>query len=175
MCLTDDEELGRKLKVYRDHGMSKSRRYYHDVIGYNYRMTNLQAAIGTAQVEHIDDILEWRGHLEGLYEEKFKDDCRITMQRRDLPNRKKIAWLVSILVDENMRDRVMEELKVNDIDARPFFVPLNQMDIYKSYAGECPVSEAISKTGINLPTTCERGKERVDKIYAVINSVLTNG
>lgn len=172
MCLTDDEELNRKLRVYRDHGMSKDKRYYHEVIGYNYRMTNLQAAIGTAQVEHIDDILRWRAHLEEMYADAFRQDERIVFQRYDLPGRKKIAWLVSILVNEDVRDKLLDELKENDIDARPFFVPLSKMDIYKAYARECPVSEMISKRGINLPTTYETTAESVSRIYAVIRKVL---
>lgn len=61
MCITNDEQLNEKMRILRDHGMSKSRRYYHEILGFNYRMTNLQAAIGVAQVERIEDILEWRG------------------------------------------------------------------------------------------------------------------
>lgn len=70
------------------------------------------------------------------------------MQRNDLKDRKKIAWLVSALVDGNKRDEVLRKLKENSIDARPFFTPLSEMEIYKTYAGDCAVSEADFANGI---------------------------
>lgn len=172
MCVTNSKELNDKMRILRDHGMSKERKYYHEVIGFNYRMTNLQAAIGTAQVERIDSILEWRTELEGQYRNVLSEISGIRLQRNDLPYRKKIAWLVSILVDEEKRDKLLEVLKNSGVDVRAFFVPLSEMDIYKKYANDCHVSKKISKMGLNLPTTYEVKKEEVDKIAALIDSVL---
>ena len=172
MCVTDSRELNEKMRVLRDHGMSKQRRYYHEVVGFNYRMTNLQAAIGAAQIEHIDDILGWREELEEQYRTEFRKSDEIIFQRKDLEGRKKIAWLVSILVDDNKRDAVMEKLKDNGIDVRAFFIPLSEMDIYKKYARNCAVSKKISKMGLNLPTTYEMDIEKIHKIAYLIKSVL---
>lgn len=172
MCITNDEDLNQKMRLLRDHGMSKERRYYHEVIGFNYRMTNLQAAIGTAQVERIDSILSWREDLETEYRNTLTKIDGVTLQRIDLPNRKKIAWLVSILVDEKKRDAVLWELKENGIDSRPFFVPLSEMDIYKKYARECSNSKRISGMGLNLPTTYGVGSEEIKKIAGIIDSKL---
>ena len=172
MCLTNDKKLDEKMRILRDHGMSKQRRYYHEVIGYNYRMTNLQAAIGTAQIEHIEDILRWRKELEEQYRMEFKKSDGIIVQRKDLEGRKKIAWLVSILVDGNKRDTVIEKLKDNGIDVRAFFIPLSEMDIYKKYTRHCVVSKKISKMGLNLPTTYEMDIEKIHKISCLIKSVL---
>ena len=172
MCITDSSELNEKMRILRDHGMSKQRRYYHEVVGFNYRMTNMQAAIGTAQIERIDDILKWRERLEEQYREVFKNIDGVITQRKDLEGRKKIAWLVSILVDSSKRDAVMAKLKDNGIDVRAFFIPLSEMNIYKKYARNCVVSEKISRMGLNLPTTCEMDAEKIGKISDLIMSVI---
>lgn len=171
MCLTNDENLFHKMRLYRDHGMSKNKRYYHEIIGFNYRMTNMQAAIGKAQVEHIEDILSWRHGLEDIYRSIFSYSDRIVFQRNDLKNRKKITWLISILVGSKKQDVIVRKLKENNIDVRTFFYPLSDMSIYKKYTfGEMPVSHKISKRGINLPTTYNIDRTAVEKIYRVIIS-----
>ena len=172
MCLTNNKELRDKMRLYRDHGMSKDIKYHHEVIGYNYRMTNIQAAIGTAQVERIDDILEWREKLEDTYRKVFSQDSRMVFQRRDLKKRKRVTWLMNVLVSENVKDRVVKELRSHDVDVRPFFEPLSQMEIYKKYAKNCPISEKLSKKGITLPTTNEMNEEKVSRIYEIIKSAL---
>ena len=172
MCVTDDETLRKKLLLYRDHGMDPEKRYWHKVIGYNYRMTNLQAAIGLAQVEHIEEILDWRKKLEDRYAESFREIPGVRMQARDLKGRKKIAWLVSITVDPQDRDGIMDALKKNSVESRPFFYTLSEMEIYRRYAADCPVSARISRSGLNLPTTYDMNNEKIDKIVAIIRSVV---
>lgn len=172
MCITDSEELNEKMRILRDHGMSRKKKYHHEVVGFNYRMTNLQAAIGVAQLERIDDILDWRMQLEEQYRKRFSMINGVTMQKNDLPDRDKITWLVSILVEERKRDQVLEMLKENGIDTRNFFIPLSEMELYKKYAGECRQSKKISRMGLNLPTTHEiRGKD-IETIANLIESVL---
>ncbi len=152
MCTTNDPELDNKMRVLRDHGMSRTKRYWHDVIGYNYRMTNLQAAIGLAQLERIEGIHKNRRK----YEDSYKDvlDAENFTFQNDLKDRRRITWLVSILVDENTdKDKYINKLKENGIDARPFFYPLSDMDIYRPYCNvDTPITKKLSKKGINLPT-----------------------
>lgn len=152
MCVTNSLELDEKMRVLRDHGMSKTKRYWHDMIGYNYRMTNLQAAIGLAQLERIEEIHKNRK----MYEENYKkilDSKSFTFQQ-DIDNRTRITWLVSVLLDESIdREEYIKELKTKGIDARPFFYPLSDMEIYKQYCkNETPITHKLSKIGLNLPT-----------------------
>ena len=168
MCVTDDKELEDRMRILRDHGMSKERRYYHEVIGFNYRMTNMQAAIGVGQLERIDEILQWRSDLEERYREEINHTPGIIVQENNLPNRKKITWLVSILVSEEKRDDIIQLMKQRGIDVRAFFIPLSEMDIYKEYAKECFVSKKISKRGINLPTTSDISSDKIQYIISVI-------
>lgn len=172
MCITDSEELYEKMHILRDHGMSRKKKYYHEVVGFNYRMTNLQAAIGVAQLERIDDILNWRMQLEIQYRKRFSLIDGVVMQKTNLSDRAKITWLVSMLVDEKKRDQVLEVLKENRIDARSFFIPLSEMELYKKYAEECKCSKKISRMGLNLPTTYEIREKDIETIANLVESVL---
>jgi perosamine synthetase len=152
MCTTNNSKLDSKMRVLRDHGMSKTKRYWHDVVGYNYRMTNLQAAIGLAQLERIGGIHENRR----IYEDNYKEvlNHKIFTFQSDLKNRGRITWLVSVLIDEKIdKEEYLKKLKEVGIDARSFFYPLSDMDIYKSYCKcETLITHKLSKLGINLPT-----------------------
>ena len=113
-------------------------------------MTNLQAAIGLAQLERIDDIHQNRSACETLYQKSMQNHGFHFQTKFD--DRNKITWLVSVTVKNN-RDEVLKLLKTNGIDARPFFFSLSDMDIYKEYShNENVVSKKISATGMNLPT-----------------------
>lgn len=150
MCTTNQPELDSRMRILRDHGMSKSKRYWHEYVGYNFRMTNLQAAIGLAQLERIDEIHTNRIKCEDLYR-KIMKDSGFDFQQIFL-DRKKITWLVSVTLKNN-RDKVLELLKAKGIDARPFFYSLSDMKIYKQYAqNENLNSKKVSSLGINLPT-----------------------
>ena len=98
MCVTNNQELDEKMRALRDHGMSKTKRYWHDVIGYNYRLTNIQAAIGLAQLERIEDIHQNRREYENNYKDILPQDI-LTFQT-DIENRRRITWLVCVLSDE---------------------------------------------------------------------------
>lgn len=165
MCVTNNSVLNEKIRVLRDHGMSKTKRYWHDMVGYNYRMTNIQAAIGLAQLERIDDIHQNRRKYENNYK-KILDNDKFTFQN-DIGNRKRITWLVSILIDSDIdKDAYLNKLEENGIDARPFFYPLSIMDIYKTYCNvDTPVTKMLSKRGFNLPTyESLKSSEEIKKI-----------
>jgi perosamine synthetase len=151
MCLTNSQTLDKKMRQLRDHGMSVDKRYWHDVVGYNYRMTNLQAAIGCAQLERIETILAERENIEKEYQNILKNIQGINLQH-SFPNRKKVTWLVSALIDESLLEKFVSIFKENNIDVRPFFYPLSQMPIYQKYAFSGINAAKISKTGISFPT-----------------------
>ncbi len=152
MCTTNNQKLDEQMRILRDHGMSKIKRYWHDVIGYNYRMTNLQAAIGLAQLERIEDIHKNRREYENSYKSLLPAG-KFTFQN-NLENRRRITWLVCVLLDETVnRENYIKRLKEKGIDGRPFFYPLSDMKIYTPYCkNKTPITHKISKSGLNLPT-----------------------
>lgn len=164
MCTTNSRALARKIKILRDHGMSTKKRYWHDMIGYNYRMTNLQAAIGLAQLERIKTILINRRKVEDKYRKALQDIEEIEFQADNLTQRGKITWLVSALVDKNKRNSLLKRLKNKKIDSRPFFYPLGDMDIYKKYVFSNEKSREISARGLNFPTNSNVDEEALSII-----------
>jgi perosamine synthetase len=172
IILTDNESLYEKMKILKNHGMSPNQKYEHPIVGYNFRMTNLQAAIGCAQLEKIETILAKRREINEQYEFHLKeivDTGKIVFQPRaewaELNH-----WFFSILlVQPEKRDQLMQALQEKGIDSRPFFSPIHKQACYTDYAHlEFPVTELLSKQGINLPT--HPGLESKD--IALISSIL---
>ncbi|QWD70708.1 aminotransferase class I/II-fold pyridoxal phosphate-dependent enzyme [Polynucleobacter sp. UB-Siik-W21] len=153
MCVTNSKELSARMILLKNHGMSTKKKYWHDVVGYNYRMTNLQAALGVAQLERIDKILQSRRRYENDYRKVLADED-IQFQK-DYPERKRITWLASLLLGSgHNREKLIDKLRLLGVDARPFFIPLSEMPLYKKYAQSQSYSNSIEigRLGINLPT-----------------------
>lgn len=173
MCVTNSESLKDKLALLKDHGMSKEKRYWHDVVGYNYRLTNLQAAVGMAQLERIDEIHQSRQSYEKEYRKILSDKSFVFQQ--EIKKRGKITWLVSILVGGNIeRDNFINILTANGIDARPFFYPLSSMPIYSGFSKmKNKVSLEISAKGVNLPTY--ESLKSINEIHNILSNVISIG
>ena len=169
MCVTNSKELHDKMKVLRDHGMSKEKKYWHDKVGFNYRTTNLQAAIGCAQLEKIKKTIKKRSNLENSYRKLFKDSKFIEFQKQN-PRRKKITWLVSILIKNGKRDQYIKKSMTSNVDTRPFFYSLGSMPIYKKYLFSNTNSLNISKSGMNLPTQINLGTFEINKIRRILGN-----
>ncbi len=170
MCVTNDEKLRDTMKQYRDHGMSRNKKYWHDVVGYNYRMTNLQAAIGVAQLERIDQILANRKAIEEEYKQYFGHYPFIHFQRNDLPHRHKITWLVSATFSNNKRDTYLQLLKEKGIDSRPFFYPLSEMPLYQQFLFSNKNAKLIAARGINFPTVKPLESSAVEAMNEIFES-----
>jgi Predicted pyridoxal phosphate-dependent enzyme apparently involved in regulation of cell wall biogenesis len=176
MITTNDENLYQKAKHLRDHAMSKEKRYWHTEIGFNYRMTNIQAALGLAQLERIEEIIEKKRKIFTWYQEYFRDLEGIKLN----PEKswaKNVFWMVCIVIrdlDEEKRDKIIKELKIKGIDSRPFFYPCSMMPMYRQYGFKNPVSYEIYKKGINLPSGVNLGVEEVKEICTTLKTILRN-
>jgi len=176
MCVTDNSEFAEKMRILRDHGMSKERKYWHHVIGFNYRMTNLQAAIGCAQLKKIEGIISSRRTLAQEYNSHLKElaDEQIITLPSEKGWAKNVYWLFSILLNkaEFPRDRLIDYLNAKKIDSRPFFYPLNEMPPYKTFDFriEYPNSTRISRTGLNLPSFNGISDDEITKVCDGIKS-----
>lgn len=154
MMVTNSKDIYEKALILRDHGMSKERRYFHPVIGFNYRMTNLQAGVGVAQMGKIDKLVEEKREIAKLYNKLLKDTPGLTLPPEE-PWAKNTYWMYSLLVEKKFpvsRDELINLLKKKGIETRPFFIPINLMPPYKGY-GKFPIAESLSRKGINLPSS----------------------
>ncbi|MGD0727016.1 MAG: DegT/DnrJ/EryC1/StrS family aminotransferase [Spirochaetia bacterium] len=166
MITTDDGELAGRLRFLRDHGMSRERKYWHTEIGYNYRMTNLQAAIGVAQLQRIDSLIEQKRSVIERYRKNFSGMRRVTLNPCK-PGFKNTYWMLCLSFDgwnEQSRSVSMAGLKERKIDTRPFFYPLTDMPMYRSPIHETPVTHDLSYRGINLPSFVGISNEQIDYI-----------
>lgn len=166
-------------KILRDHGMSPTKRYWHDVLGYNYRMTNLQAAVGVAQMEQFNSFLTRRSKMAIRYDQGFSSIPEIFNQ----PTQEwatSCHWLYTIIIGENVkidRDDLINKLMMNGIETRPTFYPLHEMELYSKYGlnKEFPVSKKISQRGICLPSSVTILDNEIDMIVYRIKSLVEMG
>jgi perosamine synthetase len=166
MCLTDDDELYEKMRILRDHGMNPKRRYWHDVIGFNYRMTNLQAAVGVAQLGRLDETVEKKRQIARWYEHELIDSDIVSGIHPEMPWAKCVYWMYSIMIDD--RDGLMKGLKEAGIDTRPFFYPIPTMPPHQADE-RYPVAEQLSARGVNLPSSTTITQEEVAYICRCIH------
>jgi len=171
MCLTDDGKLAEKMRNLRDHGMDPTRKYWHNVIGFNYRMTNLQAALGVAQLEKVDYLIARRNQVAEWYDEILEAETLdvgfVIVGSWAAP----VCWIYTILVDEDVRDRLMGELKDKGIETRPMFYPVHIMPPYEQDK-RFPVAEDLSACGISLPSGPTLTKKDVEYICSCIKEIL---
>ena len=172
MCLTDSPSLADRLAELRDHGMSRSRRYWHERVGFNFRMTNPQAAIGLAQLGRIESIMARNRRLESLYREHLGEIPGVAFPDALPPGDEAAVWLVPLLVPPASRAPLIEAAARAGIELRPFFHPLSEMPLYRAYGGDWRVSRALSRSGLSLPTSAAVDGNVVRKLAAVLGEVL---
>lgn len=169
MVVTNNKVLYEKAKFLKSQAVSMEKEYWHDEIGYNYRMTNLTAAIGVAQLERANEIISKKRQILEIYKNEL-NDLPIKFQNEDNKSFN-TYWMISIVVEnENIRDQIREELRLNSVETRPFFPPANVMPVF--YTNEIfPNALNLSKTGINLPSYPDLSKEEVEFICTVIKKI----
>lgn len=176
MLTTNDAALADTMRILRDHGMSKERRYWHVILGYNYRTTNVQAAIGLAQLERIDQILKRKIQIGRWYGRHLQGIPGITCHRQ-APWARNVYWMYCICVQAALagisRDDLIFRLKEIGIETRPFFVPTHRQPVYSEYA-DCvlPVTDELSEAGINLPSSVDMTEASVKHIAVRIKRIV---
>ncbi|KQH83648.1 hypothetical protein AMR76_21810 [Vibrio furnissii] len=172
-----DEKVYEKAKVLRDHGMRAGKRYWHDEVGFNYRLTNLQAAVGCAQFEQLESFREQRKRIFHWYDKYLLSSDFFKAQKIHAGYESSL-WLYTVqLKDSSLieRDDLIDKLAVLGIDTRPVFFPMSKMPAFL----ECKTSlfgysDIISKRGISLPTSVYLNEEDIEYISKEIISIIEN-
>jgi perosamine synthetase len=168
MVVTNNDKYADLVARLKGQGLAKNREYWHDIIGYNYRMTNICAAIGCAQMDDIEAIIEKKSEIADWYR-KYLSKSPIEMHGVQ-PGSFHSYWMVSILTrDPNDRDLLREHLKNQGIETRPLFNPVHKMDMYLRPDEKFPVAENLSARGINLPSYPDLTRTAVEEICTCIN------
>lgn len=173
MVTTNDREIARLAWNLRDHAFSHERHFWHKFVGFNYRMTNLQAAIGLAQVEQIEDFVAARRRNAAEYTRRLQTIPGIRTPA-EAPWAKNVHWMYGILVDEAEygmnRDQLRKVLADHGIETRTFFIPMHCQPVYwKQYKGQrYPVAEDLCRRGFYLPSASSLTLDEIEYVTAVI-------
>ncbi len=156
MVVTNDERIARMVHLLKEQGMDPARRYWHPVIGYNYRMTNITAAIGLAQMEKSAWHLERRREVGAGYRDKLGNVAELVLQVEEKWVQH-VYQLFTVVLAENVpvsRDAVIANLLSRGVEGRPVVFPLHTLPAYAESCREStfPVAERVASRGINLPT-----------------------
>jgi perosamine synthetase len=158
MVVTNDDPLAERARRLKDLAHDPRRRFLHTGLGFNYRMTNLQAAVGLAQLEEIDRFIEIKQKMAKAYGELLAGIKGLTLPR-EKPWARSVYWMYAVLVEEEFglsRDELTERLKERGVDTRTFFIPVHRQPLFldkEEYRGRAfPVSEELSRKGMYLPS-----------------------
>ena len=166
MVLTPHADVAERMRILKNQGNSPTVRYYHDMLGFNYRMTNIQAAIGYAQLEKLDEILKRKRAIQQYYETRLSD--LVTFQEV-AEGSTSSYWIVAFLTaSKAQRDGLMKAMDQANIETRPFFWPIDRLPFYEE--GNYPVSQDIAFRGLNVPSYPGLTEEQLDYICNTIQS-----
>lgn len=176
MLLTNSPEYAEKAQSLRNLCFRPERRFYHTELGHNFRLTNLQAAIGLAQLERIDELVERKRHIGQAYTDGLKDVPGITLPV-EAEWAKNVYWMYGLVLDAqlgcNARD-LAQRLKARAVDTRPFFFPMHQQPVLRdmNYFGDesYPVAEALSEYGLYLPSGLTLTDEQIEVVCQAVRA-----
>lgn len=175
MLTTDNPELANKIRILRDHGMSPDKRYWHDIAGLNYRMTNIQAAIGVAQLALLDEFTALRTRQESIYTEMLSHLPSIRF-KKVIDGAIPVNWLMSVQVtsrDETQTASALHKwLKRYNVDSRPFFYPLHEQPPYRDEREALKATRFLSQSGLSLPTFIGLKDEQIVYICQLITQFM---
>ncbi|MBN1909675.1 MAG: DegT/DnrJ/EryC1/StrS family aminotransferase [Pirellulales bacterium] len=161
LLVTDREDLYRRVLVLRDHGRRPGdTNFFNDKVAFKYKMSAMQAALGLAQVERAEELVEAKRRIFGWYREELADVPGLTFNPEP-PGTRNSYWMTTVLVDPTLnltKDRILAEMARNGIDGRPMFHPLSSLPAYaytpaaRTARESNPVAYELSPRGVNLPS-----------------------
>lgn len=176
VILSNSKAVIDRVNFLKNQAMDPARRYWHSEVGYNYRMTNLQAALGLAQLSRINELLEKKRQIAKWYHEHL--DAETVTFQMELPWARSACWMVSILPHKiataEQRDKLVSDLERQEIETRPLFYPAHTFPPYAQFAESAgfPVAERISRQGINLPSGADLREQDVQQVCAALQRIL---
>ncbi|MCK6625610.1 MAG: DegT/DnrJ/EryC1/StrS family aminotransferase [Anaerolineae bacterium] len=172
MITTNDAKFASLTQNLRDHAFSSERHFWHKYVGFNYRMTNMQAAVGLAQTEQMNDFVESRRRNAALYSQLLKEIPGIVTPP-EAEWAKNVFWMYSILVEDEFgmtRDQLRAYLARHGIETRTFFIPMHLQPIYyEAFKGQrYPVAEMLCQRGFYLPSASSLTAQQIEYIAGIV-------
>ena len=180
MILTDDETLFERVKSLKNLCFLENRRFYHTDLGYNARMSNLQAAVGLAQFENIENHIKRKREIGHMYIDGLKKikNIRLPLVRTEFAEN--IFWVFGIVLEgKNQKKyaKIIDQLKKKGIGTRPFFWPLHLQPVLKKYSIDCsnislPICEDLGSYGFYIPSGLKLSNSQADFVIKALNEIL---
>ena len=179
MVLTDDAKLAEKARSLRNLCFQANRRFYHEELGFNFRLTNLQAALGVAQVQRIEEIVSRKRRMGEEYNRRLAGIMGLQLPVEE-PWARNVYWMYGVVLsDEAGMDATVfgQRLKQRGIETRPFFLGLHEQPVFH-HGGlfleeRYPVTERIARQGLYLPSGLALTSEQISQVCEAVNEVLT--
>jgi len=177
MVVTNNKKIADRCRRLKNLDFRASKRFWHGEIGFNYRMTNIQAALGLAQFEQIEQLITKRRRNAMIYNSLLKDIPGVTLpvEQRGVKN---VYWMYSFLIDKKFgvgRNQLIKRLRSMGVDSRTFFIPMHQQPVLKEMKitsnGRYPVAEDISKRGLYLPSGSGLKKREIEYVCECIQTI----
>lgn len=172
MVTTNNPELAETVRTLRDHAFSKERHFWHKYIGYSFRMTNLQAAVGLAQTEQMDGFVARRRDNAAAYTSLLREIPGLTLPVQESWARN-VYWMYGVLVEDEFgitRDELRRCLAEQGIETRTFFIPMHLQPIYyEDYRGErYPVAEDLCRRGLYFPSASSLTQREIEFVVQAV-------
>jgi perosamine synthetase len=178
MVLTNNVEYADKARRLRNLCFRPEQRFSHSEMGYNFRLTNLQAAIGLAQFERIEKMIAKKRWIGGAYTERLRDLPALQMPVEE-PWARQVYWMYGIIVDENTglnAIQLAQKLKEKGVESRPFFLGMHEQPVFLDMGlfrdEKYPVSERIARQGLYLPSGLTLTEKQVDQVCEAVKAIL---
>ena len=178
MISTNNFDLYQKCKSLRNLSFGKKQRFNHDDIAWNYRMTNIQAALGISQLKRLDKIVKKKIYIGNYYFKKLSKNKNIYMTPPKISYSKNIYWVVGILIKNKkvLAQKIIKDLNKYGIGARPFFWPMHNQNIFTKMKifekGKYPNSSYLGKYGFYIPSYIKLNNSQMNYIISIINRLL---
>ena len=179
MVLTNDDHLADKARSLRNLAFSPEQRFVHHSLGWNYRMTSIQAALGLSQLRRIDALLNHKKEIGRHYQELLHDIPSLALPLSDYRDSENVYWVFGIVLPEKFHlsaKDVMAQLHTRGIGTRPFFYPLHRQPLLANYhladQKPLPVSEWLGKQGFYLPNGADSTPEIREHVVSELKAVL---
>ncbi len=179
MLVTDDTELAERCRMLRNLFFRPERRFVHDELGWNLRMSNLQAAIGVAQLERLDETVQRKRHMGRRYTDALRGVTGVQLPCERTPCAENIYWVYGVVLDDTVgfdAARVMNKLRDRGIGTRPFFWPMHEQPVFLDmglFRGErYPVAERLARRGFYLPSGVALTDTQMDYVIDEFKAVL---
>jgi perosamine synthetase len=178
MVVTDDEVLAERVRGLRNLAFQRERRFWHTALGHNFRMTNVQAGIGLAQVARIDAHVAHKRRMAALYNERLRSIAGLHLPV-ERPGFKNVYWMYAVVLDDAVpfdATELASRLKAHGVDTRPFFVGMHEQPVLRErglFIGErYPVTERLARRGLYLPSGLTLDDTQIERVCAAVRESL---